>query len=255
VNGTLYDRDSLPPDLAIRFGTSLGLSPVCYLRENLLLVEHLDVLGRSADALGYSTLDTNAARDAITTIDTPGSVVALIPTPVDHKAAAPGADWMLVTRPFVAPDASVPLRLCVSRHRRNHRSPTINALLLGDGELLAGTREATSIGYDEVVWLNLDDAVSCIGAGALVADLGGRIVTPRLTDGVPESAWRAVVVDVGDVVDARVELDDLRSASAVACVWPWGSVQAVEMIDDTAYADGSLAPRIAATIAAVAGRA
>jgi branched-chain amino acid aminotransferase len=254
VNGTLYDRDSLPPDLTIRFGISLGLSPVCYLRENLLLAQHLDVLGRAADALGYSGFDPRAAGDAISATDMSDSVVALIPTPADHKAGAPGADWMLVVRPFTAPDSSSPLRLCISQHRRNHHSPTINALLLGDAELRAGAREAIAADRDEVVWLNLDDAVSCIGAGALFADIGGRVVTPPLADGVPDSAWRAACIEPGAAVEQHVDVGDLQGAAAVACVWPWGSVQPVGAIDDTTYTDGSLAGRISAALAAATAR-
>jgi branched-subunit amino acid aminotransferase/4-amino-4-deoxychorismate lyase len=224
------------------------------LREHLLLVQHLDVLGRAAEALGYSGFDRLAASDAISATHMSESVVALIPTPADHKAATPGPDWMMVVRPFRVPDSSAPLRLCISHHRRNHHSPTINALFIGDTELRAGAREAIAAGCDEVVWLNLDDAVSCIGAGALFADVGGRVVTPPRPEGVPDSAWRTGCIEEGAAVEQTVEVDDLRGAVAVACLWPWGSVQTVGAIDDVTYADGSLVARIGAALAAAAGR-
>ncbi|MGZ8763868.1 MAG: aminotransferase class IV [Acidimicrobiia bacterium] len=254
MDGALYDRDSLPPDLAIRFGTSLGLSPVCYLRENLLLAQHLAVLGRAADALGYSGFDPRVAGGAISATGRSDSAVALIPTPADHKAAAPGADWMLVVRPFSAPDSSSPLRLCISQHRRNHHNPTINVLLLGDAELRAGSREAIAAARDEVVWLNLDDAVSCIGAGALFADVGSRVVTPPLADGVPDSAWRSACLEEGVAVEQVVDVDDLPGAVGVACLWPWGSVQTVGAIDDTTFTDVTLVGRISAALAAPTAR-
>lgn len=253
VNGSLYDRNSLPPEIAIRFGTSLGISPVCHLREQLLLVRHIAVLERAAGTLGYVGFDADTVRATIAASDAPATIVALVPSPADHKAAAPGTDWTVVTEPFTAPDASTPLRLIVSRHRRNHRSPTANALLLGDAELRAGTREATAAACDEVVWLQLDDAVSCIGPGVLFAEIAGRVVTPPLADGVPDSAWRGACIDRATVAEARISLDALRSATSVACLWPWGSVQAVAQIDDVTYADHSLAPTLAAAIATTAG--
>ena len=249
MNGTLYDRDSLPDELAILFGTSLGLSPTCHLRERLLLRQHLDVLGRAAESLGYSGFTTDSAADAVTTVDTADSVVALVPTRADHRAIAAGTHWMLVTAPFTAPDASAPLRLGHSRHRRNQRNPTINALVLGDGELAAGTREATTAGLDEVVWLNLDDHVSCIGTGALFAELDGSVVTPPLTDGVPDSAWRAECFHGTDAQEQHLGVDDLLAADSVACVWPWGTAQAVAAIDRHEYNAGALATRLTTVIA------
>lgn len=254
VNGTLYDRGSLPPELTILFGTSLGLSPVCHLRERLLLVQHLDVLGRGAASLGYSSFDAGAAAEAVSSIDAPESMVALVPAPADHRAVSPGAQWTLVAGPFSSPDASKPLRLGVSRHRRNHHSPTINTLLLGDGELLAGSREATAADVDEVVWLNLDDNVSCAGSAALFAELDGRVVTSPLADGVPESAWRAACIDEIGAVELHLHVGELLAARSVACVWPWGSVQAVGAIDDTSYADTSLATRLTDSIATAGAR-
>ncbi len=250
VNGALYDRDSLPAELAILFGTSLGLSPVCYLRESLLRSHHLEVLGRAAGSLGYSGFAVDSVAGVVTPVDGSDSVVTLVPTVADHRAIAPGADWMVVTAPFDLPDASVPLRLDVSRHRRNHHSPTINALVLGDGELLAGSREAAAAGFDEVVWLNLDDHVSCIGAGALFAEIDRQVVTPPLTDGVLESAWRAECIDATGAREQQLDVDDLLAADSVACVWPWGAAQSVAAIGDHHYADGTFAIRLAAAITA-----
>ncbi len=253
VNGSLYDRDSLPHEVAIRFGTSLGISPVCYTREQLLLTHHVAVLERAAETLGYVGFDPDAVRATIGASDAPGTIVALVPSPPDHKAATPGTDWTVVAEPFAAPDVSTPLRLLVSRHRRNHHSPTANALLLGDADFRAGTREATAAGCDEVVWLQLDDAVSCIGPGALFAEIAGRLVTPPLGDGVPDSAWRGACVDGATVAEDHVSLAALRSATSVACVWPWGTVQTVAEIDGAPSADHSLAPLLTAALAAVAG--
>jgi branched-subunit amino acid aminotransferase/4-amino-4-deoxychorismate lyase len=217
-------------------------------------VQHLDVLGRAAATLGYSGFDPRVAADVISATDMTEAVVALVPTPTDHKAATPGTDWMLVVRPFTAPDASPPMHLCISQHRRNHRSPTINTLLVGDAELQAGTREAIAANCDEVVWLNLEDAVSCIGAGALFADLGDRVVTPPRAAGVPDSAWRTACVEEGVAVERTIGVDDLRGAVAVACLWPWGSVQTVAAIGGTTYVDGSLAERIGAALARARAR-
>ena len=123
-------------------------------------------------------------------------------------------------------------------------------MLLGDAELHAGTRSARAAGHDDVVWLNLDDVVSCIAAGTVVAEIEGSVVTPPLADGVPSTAWRTAVLDARAAVERRIDLDDLLAARAVACVWPWGSVQAVAAVDDTTYADGSLAVRLDAVLAA-----
>ena len=254
MNGTLYDRDDLPPELTILFGTSLGLSPVCYPRERLLLRQNLDILGRAAESVGYSSFDADEAAEAISRIDAPESVVALVPSPADHRAAPPGNDWLLVAAPFSAPDASDPLHLGVSIHRRNHHNPTINTLFLGDGELLAGTREAIAIGLDDVVWLNLDDNVSCIASGALFAKIDTEVVTPPLADGVPESAWRAACIDETGAVELHLDIKELLAAQSVACVWPWGSAQAVGTIDQTSYANASLATRLAASITTAGGR-
>lgn len=253
MNGTLYDRASLPRELAVRFGTALGISPVCYLKEHALLAQHLDVLEHAAAALGYTGFDAATVGGAVTACDAPESVVVLVPTPADHKAGAPGDDWMVVVEPCAAPVTSTPLHLTVSRHRRSHRSPTSTALLLGDAELRAGTREAAATGRDDVVWLNLDEVVACVGAGVLVAEIGGEVVTPRRADGVPDSAWRTAVLEQGAAVEARIPVDDLRAARSVAGLWPWGSVQPVAAIDDIDCTGPPLAPRVeAAIVAAVA---
>jgi branched-subunit amino acid aminotransferase/4-amino-4-deoxychorismate lyase len=256
VNGTLYDRASLPRELAVRFGTALGISPVCYLKEHALLAQHVDVLEHAATTLGYTGFDRKAVQAAIAACDAPESAVALVPTPAEHKAGAPGHDWLVVVEPWAAPVAAMPLRASVSHHRRNHHSPISSVLLLGDAEFSAGKREAAAAGRDNVVWLNLDEAVACVGTGVLFADIGGQVVTPLRGDGVPDSGWRTAAIAQGVAAEESIPLDDLRTAASVAVLWPWGSVQPVAAIDDVGYDDPTLATRVETAIvaAAAAGR-
>jgi para-aminobenzoate synthetase/4-amino-4-deoxychorismate lyase len=75
---------------------------------------------------------------------------------------------------------------------------------------------------DDVVLWTADGAVTETTLGNIVVEIGGRKVTPPVEAGLLAGTFREELLERGDVVEARVTLDDLKSA---ARVWIVNSVR------------------------------
>jgi branched-subunit amino acid aminotransferase/4-amino-4-deoxychorismate lyase len=86
--------------------------------------------------------------------------------------------------------------------------------------------EAMQPEYDDVVLWTADGAVTETTLGNIVVEIGGRKVTPPVEAGLLAGTFRAELLERGEIVEARVTLDDLKSASRVWIVnsvrewWP-----------------------------------
>src|SRR5262249_15047766 len=86
--------------------------------------------------------------------------------------------------------------------------------------------EAMQPDCDDVVLWTADGAVTETTLGNIVVEVGGKKVTPPVDAGLLAGTFREELLERGEVVEGRVTLDDLRSASRVWIVnsvrewWP-----------------------------------
>jgi len=86
--------------------------------------------------------------------------------------------------------------------------------------------EAMQPEYDDVVLWTADGSVTETTLGNIVVEMGGRKVTPPVGAGLLPGTFREELLERGDIVEGRVTLDDLKSASRVWIVnsvrewWP-----------------------------------
>jgi len=86
--------------------------------------------------------------------------------------------------------------------------------------------EAMQSDCDDVVLWTADGTVTETTLGNIVVEMGGRKVTPPVDAGLLAGTFREELLERGEIVEGRVTLDDLRSASRVWIVnsvrewWP-----------------------------------
>jgi branched-subunit amino acid aminotransferase/4-amino-4-deoxychorismate lyase len=68
---------------------------------------------------------------------------------------------------------------------------------------------------DDVVLWNPDGEITETTIGNVVVDIGGRKVTPAAEAGLLPGTFRQELLDRGEIVEGRITLDDLKSASRV----------------------------------------
>ena len=69
--------------------------------------------------------------------------------------------------------------------------------------------------YDDVILWNPDNEITETTIGNLVVELGGRKVTPPVDAGLLAGTFREELLEHGDIVEGRITLDALASASRV----------------------------------------
>lgn len=260
VDGKILDSDSLNPDAEARIGLLLGISPVVYISADPELavdrvvqrVEgHVQILSEAAQILGYTGFDSALAAAQIVAAllgskwdgserDGPaqeGSVydgdgpqpyvaVTLVPRAISHKAAPPGADWFMQLAGFTPPqvlsvDSPGGLRVSLSSHRRNQKSPAAQLLLAQDTELLAGRVRTEHT--DATLWLNLDGQVACIDQHSVFVRMSdATLLTPPLRDGAIHSACRSAQIESSGAVEQSLTLGDLLNSQSITCLTHWG---------------------------------
>ena len=86
--------------------------------------------------------------------------------------------------------------------------------------------EAMQPDCDDVVLWTADGHITETTIGNLVVEVGGRKVTPPVDAGLLAGTFREELLERGDIVEGRVTLDELKSASRVWIVnsvrewWP-----------------------------------
>jgi hypothetical protein len=260
VDGKILDSDSLNPDVEARLGLLLGISPVVYICADPELAvdqaaqkveEHVQILSEAAQTLGYTGFDSALAAAQIasavdgSTQDGAGQdgagqdgagqddsglqqyvAVTLVPRAISHKAAPPGADWFMQLAGFTPPrvlsvDSPGGLRVSLSSHRRNQKSPAAQLLLAQDTELLAGRVRTED--SDATLWLNLDAEVACIDQHSVFVRMSdATLLTPPLDDGAIHSAYRSAQIESSGALEQSLTLGDLLDSQSITCLTPWG---------------------------------
>ncbi len=183
--------------------------------EYSFLEQHLDRLLESAEYFGFAC-DREAARAAL--LDYAAGVQAVGPRKVRLLLAADGAlrvESEAVATETLEPSAR-PLRARMARtqthsddrmlyHKTTHRP-------LYAEELAEAQRE----GYDEVIFRNERDEITEGAHNNVLADLGGRLITPPVECGLLAGVYRRHLLETRPEIEERVlTLDDLRAADAV----------------------------------------
>ncbi|GJL90988.1 aminotransferase class IV [Hyphococcus sp.] len=128
-------------------------------------------------------------------------------------------ETMLITvSAYEAPDASAPIELYVSQHRRNENSATAWCKTLNYLDNILARDEAMAAGADDAVMLNMAGRVACVSTANLFAIHEGAIVTPRVADGALPGTVRAALIDIAtkeglQIAEASVAHLDLNDAS------------------------------------------
>jgi len=250
VDGKILDSDSLNPEAEARLGLLLGISPVVYISADPELAvdrvaqkvqAHVQILSEAAQTLGYTGFDSALAAAQIVAAlhgseregpaqdssgPQPHVAVTLVPRAISHKAAPPGADWFIRLAGFTPPqvlsvDSPGGLRVSLSSHRRNQKSPAAQLLLAQDTELLAGRVRTEHT--DATLWLNLDAHVACIDQHSVFVRLSdARLLTPPLNDGAIHSACRSAQIESSGALEQSLTLGDLLDSQSITCLTPWG---------------------------------
>ena len=194
-----------------------------YAGKPFALVDHLDRLGRSAQAIELEFDRAALEGEIAALLDAAGSVdgqLRLIVTRGGRRIAA--------TEPIPAH----PERLSLATVTY---SPTV--ILNGVKSLsyaanMQATRLAKARGADEAVLVRPDGIVLEPPTSAVFwVSAGGELRTPALSDGVLESITRDRLVKALDVTEGTWEVDDLRGAGEAFLASTTREVQAVAAID------------------------
>lgn len=195
------DADVLPAD-------DRGLTLGDGLFESVLAVDgrlahaalHFRRLAGSAAALGLPPPDTGrlqaAARETLSRngLDQGRAAVRLTLTAgrsARGLARDPSARARLLITAGPAPEAETPVRLATVSVRRNPASPASRHKTLSYIDSIMAVREATSLGAEEAVLLNVRGRLACAAAANLVFRIQGNLVTPSLSEGVLPGVTRA----------------------------------------------------------------
>jgi branched-subunit amino acid aminotransferase/4-amino-4-deoxychorismate lyase len=126
------------------------------------------------------------------------------------------------------------------------------------GNMLA-TRLAKERGFDEALLVTPHGRLLEGPTSSIFVALGGRLVTPPLSEHVLDSITRRRVLEVSEVAEEPLTMEDLRRASGAALVSTTREVQPVHRVEDIELdlndpiiqnAAGRVRERIAAELAA-----
>jgi branched-subunit amino acid aminotransferase/4-amino-4-deoxychorismate lyase len=246
-DGHLHRDRDLPDALAVELGLLLGMSPVVHVEPGVLVDEHAAVLCEAAHVLGYEGAALAAVTEELRVMLASGSgssAVALVPTAAHHRATPPGRAWRLQVLAPCDTEPASPVDLVVSPFARRALPEVASLVLQADAEHEAAAALHPGGAVDPAALVRVDGAghVARVGDSAVFARIARRIVTPRLADGAPRTAWRAALLD--GVHETTLTLDELAGATSIVCLSPAGAVRPVRSIDGLVHHDESLADEL-----------
>lgn len=220
-------------DLAAVPGDDRGFTLGDGLFETLLAVDgqlqhadlHLDRLERSAIALGLPSPDRKRLKDAM--VETLvrshlGSCRAAVRITITAGRSArglardPASDACVLVTAASAPDSGTPVRLVTSRVRRNPASPASRHKTLSYIDSVMALKEAADRGADEAVMLNPRGRPASAATGNLIFRVGGRLLTPPLSEGVLAGTTRArLLAAVPELSEQVLTLREAREAEGL----------------------------------------
>ena len=246
-DGHLHRDGDLPDGLEVELGLLLGMSPVVHVEPGVLIDEHAAVLCDAAQVLGYEGAMLAAVTDELHVMLASASgpsAVALVPIAAHHRATPPGRAWRLQRVAPLAAEPASPIELVLSPFARRALPEVASLVLQADAELEAAAALHPGGAVDPAALLRVDGAghVARVGDATVFARVEGQVVTPRLADGAPRTAWRAALLD--GVHETALTPEQLATASSIVCLTPQGTPCAVASIDGTAVPDQSLADEL-----------
>lgn len=226
---------------------------------------HLRRLVGQAESIGI-VIDERAIRegwaDVLARIDAP----AIVRTTVT-RGRAPRGLWPAATgEPTIVVTASPwsrdllgrPVRLATGTIRRNEHAPTSTLKSLAYLDNILAAREAAEKGADDALLLNTSGAVACTTIANLFAVRDGRLLAPRIADGVLPGVLRALVLEGApaaglEPAEVTLSYDDVLHAEAAFLTNSVRFLQPVLALDGRPLGDPD-DPRLAALAAALARR-
>jgi branched-chain amino acid aminotransferase len=203
------------------------------------LTRHLRRLSRSADMVGLSLPADDLLREAAAAVCRGVADVALVRLRITLTAGpgpagslrGDGPPTLLVTatetQPPVGPETAI-----LVPWRRNHRGALTGVKSTSYLENVVALAAARRAGVGEALLANVADEL-CEGTGTNVfCVLDGVAVTPPLSSGCLAGITRALVLEwCPEVVEGRLDLDDLARAEEVFLTSSTRDVHAVAVVD------------------------
>src|SRR3954471_23281255 len=188
------------------------------------LREHLERMGQSAANLRLEGFDASAVAgdvEALLAAASPGDgLLRLVVTRGGHRLA------LLEPGPSYAPVAT----LGVVEYVPTRVLDAIKSLSYAANMLCS--RMAKERGFDEALLVTPHGRVLEGPTSSFFAVLGGRLVTPPLSEHVLDSITRRVVLEAVEVVEEPFTLEDLRGASGAFLASTTREVQPVARVED-----------------------
>ena len=255
-DGRLLDDGEVPDQVEIELGLLLGMSPVVHVAHGVLADEHAAVLHDAATVLGYDGPSIGQVADRVRGLGTSRAALAVVPTADHHRAMPAGSAWRLVEVDApddraAAPVDPEPVDVVTSPFARRALPEVASIVLCDDAEQAAAALRQPGGPVDVGALLRRDGDghVARVGDAAVFARVDGRVVTARLADGAPRTAWRAVLLD--GVHETSLTVDALHGAISLALLDPDGSVRTVRSVDGVVIDDAELAVELRSRLDAV----
>jgi branched-chain amino acid aminotransferase len=164
---------------------------------------HLERLASQAEAIGIAVDGERVREGWEAVLERAETDKLILRTTVTRGAAGRGL-WPATTpTPTLAVSAAPwspelfakEVRLATSAVLRNPGSPSSRLKALGYLDHVLAAREAAGKGADDALLLNVAGHVACTTIANVFAIVGGRLVTPPLSDGVMPGIMRALVLE------------------------------------------------------------
>ncbi|GLK82585.1 aminotransferase class IV [Ancylobacter defluvii] len=194
------------------FDTALALGGTVFAR-----ARHVERLLSACAAIGIAVARTRIEK-ALDAALTPAPTI--LRTTVTRGTTARGLWPASVGEPTVVVTAAPwspallgqKARLVTASGRRNEFSPTANLKAIGYLDAILAAREAAQAGVDDALLLNTRGRVACTTITNVFAVIGGRLVTPGLTEGCLPGIVRGLVCDIAPELGLAVEERPLAPA-------------------------------------------
>jgi branched-chain amino acid aminotransferase len=192
----------------------------------LWLADHLARLRQGAAVLGIPVpLDDGAVeRGLLGLIEARGCPEASLRLTLSRGPSQARGVWppalpmtptLLATLAAFSGAPRPPLALTLARSvRRNEHSPLSSIKSLNYGDSILARREAESRGADDALMMNGAGSIICATVGNIFLRIGGRWVTPPVSDGILAGTARRRLIPLLNAAESSIGPADLDRADA-----------------------------------------
>lgn len=131
--------------------------------------------------------------------------------------------------------------LVTSDVQRNETSPLTRHKTLCYGDCILQKRAVKAAGYDEPIFLNTKGLIAEGATTNIIFSIGGRLVTPRIEDGILPGIMRGFALSRFDVEEAAVGPDEAEDAEEVMVTNSLVGFMPVSSWDGRAFDDHRMA--------------